>query len=304
MNVKDLITRVKVSKPEAWVAGGVAVMTGTAIYGCVKCYKLKDELKQTGTDIAKAAELKEKAETDEEKKEAVKALKTAKTKKVLAIATAVGPVIAGETIGGCMIFRGTKMLRSENLALAAAYATLDGTLRAYRKRVQDKYGEETEKELYYGLEKKEFTVTETDEEGHEKKTKVKGYVAGPGLSAYARYFAYGDSEAAEKNDEYNETFILGMESDLNRVLVTKGYLTLNQWYEAYGYKPTLAGQDVGWVYDQDSDDHGDNRINVFKEQVYRKNEHTGKYEKVWILDPNVDGDIRSHLLKIGLVAEI
>ena len=304
MSIKDMLDRFKMSKPEAWVGGGVAVMAGSAIYGMVKAYNLKDELRDINKDISYAAEKKEKADTDSDKKDASKALRTAKIRKGLAIATTFGPAIAGEAIGAGMIFKGTKMLRKETIALAAAYASVDGAFRAYRGRVADKYGEETEKELYYGMDKKTIEVTETDENGKEKKSKIKAYTIGDenDLSPYARIFAYGESLAAEKNDEYNEAFIMGTWQTLDRAFKAKGFLFLNEFYEEYGYKPTIAGQAVGWVYDKDSDTHGDNRVDINLQTVWRKDE-MGKYEKVYILDPNVDGDIRSHLLKIGLIDE-
>ncbi len=209
-------------------------------------------------------------------------------------------LLAGASISS--ILAGNEMLRRRNLALAAAYATLDNAYKEYRARVVDRFGEEVDKELHLGARQQKIEVTETDEDGKEKKVKKTALVAGPGLSGYARYFAYGESTAAEPNIDYNEMFLKGMQRTFNQMLKIKGVIYLNEVYEALGYKRTISGQQVGWVYDRHSDDHGDNYIDLRIEEVYRECEdRPGQYEKVFVIDPNVDGDVERHALACNLI---
>lgn len=209
-------------------------------------------------------------------------------------------ILAGASISS--ILAGNEMLRRRNLALAAAYATLDNAYKEYRGRVIDRFGENVDKELRYGTRQEKIETTETDENGKEKKVKKLVKVAGPGLSGYARYFGYGDSTAAEPNADYNDMFLRGMQKTFNQMLKIKGFVTLNEVYEALGYKRTVAGQTVGWVYDRHRDDHGDNYIDLRIEEVYRACEdRPGQYERVFVIDPNVDGDIMNHLIACDLI---
>ena len=218
------------------------------------------------------------------------------------IAKLYGPsiILAAASIG--CILKGNDIMQKRSMALAAAYATLDNAYQEYRKRIIEKYGEDVDKELRYDGRQQKIEVVETDEEGKEKKVKKNAFVAGPGLSGYARYFAYGETTAAEPSIDYNKMFLQGMQKTFNKMLKIKYVVWLNDVYEALGYKKTLAGQRVGWVYDPSSDDHGDNYIDLRIEEVYREcSDRPGSYEKVLIIDPNVDGNIERHALACDLI---
>ena len=86
-----------------------------------------------------------------------------------------------------------KLMRKRNMALAAAYATLDKHFKDYRGRVLERFGEQVEKELRYNIKAKEIETTVVDENGKEKKVKETVDVAAEGwdpskYSPYARIF--------------------------------------------------------------------------------------------------------------------
>ena len=129
-------------------------------------------------------------------------------------------------------------------------------------------------------------------------------VVDDGPSDYARYFAYGEAAAAEPSEEYNIFFLKAQQELANHMLMAKGFLFLNDVYEMLGIEKSLAGQAVGWVYDRHADDHGDNYVDFGIQEVYRKRSNDpGDYEKVFLLDFNVDGSILEHAQKKGLITK-
>ena len=208
-------------------------------------------------------------------------------------------------IGACSvagILAGNNILRKRNVALAAACMALDTSFKQYRCRVMDRYGEEAELAIRTGGEECEIEFTEVNEDGEEKKTKKKALVVDGQPSDYARYFCYGESRAAEPNDDYNAFFLRGQLEIANHMLRAKGMLFLNDVYDMLGYDRTLAGQTVGWVYDPENDDHGDNYIDFGMKEVYMKDDDAPDgYRKAYLLDFNVDGNILEHAVNKGLI---
>ena len=132
---------------------------------------------------------------------------------------------------------------------------------------------------------------------------ILGVVVGDGgLSDYSRYFAYGDAKGAEHNADYNLFFLRSQQDLANHILRANGFLFLNEVYDMLGIERSIPGQTVGWVYDKNKDDHGDNYVDFGIQEVYRKrSDNPNDYEKVFLLDFNVDGSILDHSLDKGLM---
>ena len=109
-----------------------------------------------------------------------------------------------------------------------------------------------------------------------------------GISQYARFF---DESCIgwTKNAEYNMMFVLQQQSYANDMLKVKGHLFLNDVYDLFGIPHTKAGQVVGWVYDE-KNPLGDNFVD-FGLQLERNKGFINGYERVVLLDFNVDGNI-------------
>ena len=107
-------------------------------------------------------------------------------------------------------------------------------------------------------------------------------------SVYARFFDE-TSSAWTKDSEWNLMFIKQVEDYCNIKLKKVGCLFLNEVYEMLGMSKTKAGQQVGWVYDEDNP-IGDNRVDfgIFTED--NKGFING-FENSILLDFNVDGNI-------------
>ena len=131
-----------------------------------------------------------------------------------------------------------------------------------------------------------------DKTGKEKKKEVDVDVVGlDGISEYARFFD-ASSPYYEKNSEYNLTFLRAQQQYANDLLCAKGCLFLNDVYKMLGIQETKAGQVVGWVYDQNNT-MGDNYVDFGLYDVNREKtrDFINGYEKVILLDFNVDGNI-------------
>ena len=94
--------------------------------------------------------------------------------------------------------------------------------------------------------------------------------------------------------EYNEMFLRAQEQYANDLLVSKGYLTLNEAYDLIGIPGNKAGMVVGWIYDKHNASEGDNFVCFNSHKVYLRNE-MGDLEPAYALDFNVDGEIYSRM---------
>lgn len=203
-------------------------------------------------------------------------------------------IVGGLSIAG--ILAGNNILRKHNVALAAAYATLDTSYKQYRSRVADRFGEDVEREILYDIHEKTVKETVIDENGKAKEIKKKVAVSGC-IGEYARYFEQGASIAWEPNMEYNMFFLNLQQRIANDQLRAHGFLFLNDVYQMLGFPKTRAGQAVGWVYDQENADKykNDNYIDFRIQEIRRtdKNDPNGCVETI-LLDFNVDGAILDH----------
>lgn len=186
------------------------------------------------------------------------------------------------------IVASNNILRGRNIALAAAYVGLDKSFKDYKKRVLDRFGEEIERELRYSMQSKSFE--ETAEDGAVKTTDV-NLVNIDTHSDYARFFDES-CHGWEKDSDFNLMFLRTQQSHANNLLCTKGYLFLNEVYELLGIPPTKAGQIVGWIYDKNKP-NGDNYVDFGIYDAHREacRSFVNGYERVILLDFNVDGDI-------------
>ena len=201
-------------------------------------------------------------------------------------------VILG-TVSITMIVNGHRILRKRNVALAAAYATVEKGFKEYRGRVIERFGEELDKELKYNIKAKEVEEVVKDEEtGEEKIVKKTVSVADPNLySDYARFFDDGCT-GWTKDPEYNLMFLKDQQRYANDLLQSKGHLFLNEVYDMLGIPRTKAGQAVGWIYDE-VHPVGDNFVDFGLTDIHnaRVRDFVNGYERTILLDFNVDGSI-------------
>lgn len=281
--------RLKKNSPEILVAVGVVGTVASAVMACkatLKVTDIIDETKETIDKIHKYAEnpdLQNRYSVEDSKKD----LTIVYAQTGVKLAKLYAPAIALGTLSlGCIV-KSNSILRKRNVALAAAYTAVDKSFKEYRGRVIERFGKEMDYELKYNIKAQEIEETITDEKGKEKT--VKKTVEIVGLDQYSEYARFFDetSNCWEEDPEYNLMFLRAQQKYANDLLVSRGYLFLNEVYNMLDIPITQAGQAVGWIYDKDSP-IGDNYVDF---GIYQSHRFVNGYEPVILLDFNVDGTI-------------
>ena len=288
--------QIKKHSPEILLVAGVVGTVASAVMACKATIKAKEIVDKSKEDIAIIHDcmanetLKENGEYSDE--QGKKDLTIAYTNTAVDLAKVYGPSVILGTLSIASILTSNNILRGRNVALAAAYATVDKSYKEYRGRVREKYGEEADKELTFDIKAKEVEKTVVDEKGKEKK--VKETVLDSNSNAHSPYAKVFDelNDNWENDSEYNTMFLRKTERWANDYLKSHGYLFLNDVYKALGFQPTRAGQIVGWIYDP-INPVGDNYVSFGIDNLYDNGVRlfvNGNESAVW-LDFNVDGDI-------------
>lgn len=200
-------------------------------------------------------------------------------------------VILG-TLSITAMLASNNILRKRNIALAAAYTTIDKGFKEYRERVVERFGKELDRELKYNIKAKEITETVSNEDGSETTVTKTVEVADPNeYSTYARFFDDG-CPGWSKDPEFNLMYLRRQQDYANELLKAKGHLYLNEVYDILGMQRSKAGQIVGWVYDE-KQPVGDNFVDfgIYDINKPKNRDFVNGYERTILLDFNVDGNI-------------
>lgn len=297
-------TSFKIQKhsPEILIVAGVIGTVASAVMACKATTKVSGILETKKEEIDKIQECRNDSELAESgeytEEDARKDLAIVYAQTGIQLIKLYAPSVILGALSITSILSSHNILRKRNVALAAAYATVDRSFKEYRDRVIDRFGEAVDRELKYNIKAK--TIEETvinpetgEEETVEKTIQVSDYNP---YSEYARIFDAG-CKGWEKDPEHNLVFLRAQERYANDLLVSRGHLFLNEVYDMLGIPRSKAGQVVGWVYDPDSP-IGDNYVDFGIYDITRPktNDFVNGYERSVILDFNCDGDIW-HLMK-------
>lgn len=274
------------------VVGTVGVVT-SAVMACRATTKISTILDKTKDDVDMIHNAVEDPELDYTEHDATKDLTITYTQTGVKLVKLYAPSVAIGVISlGCLL-TSNNILRKRNIALAAAYATIDKSFKEYRNRVIERFGKEVDRELKYNIVKQKIQEAITDPETGEEKTVEKEIeVTGiDGYSEYARFFDDG-CKGWEKNSEMNLMFLRAQQQYANDLLHARRYLFLNDVYDMLGIPRTKAGQIVGWVYDPDRTDI-DNYVDfgIYDISKPKARDFVNGYERTILLDFNVDGNI-------------
>ena len=281
--------KLKKHSPEILVVAGIAGTVVSAVLACkatTKVAEILDETKGTLDTIHEGMETGaingQEYTTEDGKKDTVVVYAQTGMK----LAKLYAPAIILGTLSITSILASNNILRKRNVALGAAYAAIDKSFKEYRGRVIERFGEQVDTELKYGIKAKKFEEIEVDpENGKEKKVKKTVMVADPNLqSDYAVYFD-SKSRNYETNPDYNRMFLKAQQAFANDKLQTRGHLFLNEVLDDLDLPRTPAGQIVGWTKDGP-----DGYVNFRIVEVERETED-GRHEPALLLDFNVEGNI-------------
>lgn len=288
--------KLKKHSPEILIVAGAVGAVTSAVMACkatLKVNEVIDEAKDTIDAIHEAVEVGEnKAGTVYTEEDGKKDLSLTYLQTGVKLAKLYGPAVILGTLSITAMVSSSVILKKRNVALMAAYTTLDKGFKEYRGRVIERFGKDLDRELRYNIKAKEVEETVVNEDGSTETVKKTVNVVDPtSISDYAVIYDDGCT-GWSKDPELNKFFLKSQERYANDRLKAKGHLFLNEVYDMLGVPRTKAGQIVGWVYDE-KHPNGDNFVDFGMFDVHddRKRDFINGYERNIVLDFNVDGPI-------------
>ena len=292
---KKAMFNVKKHSPEILIVAGIAGVVTSAVMACKATMKVNEVLAETKENISKVHDVMADqgiSEKEYSKEDSARDLAIIYGKAGVKLAKLYGPAIALGGLSLTAIVCSNNILRKRNVALAAAYTAIDTSYKQYRSRVIEKFGENVDREMKYGIKAVQIEEKTVDENGKKKTVKKTVEVVNPyDYSDYARFFDVGNPNW-EKDSEYNLMFLKRQQAYANDKLKANGYLFLNEVYDMLGIPKSKAGQVVGWIYDPENGT-GDNYVDFGIYNVNREaaRDFVNGYERTILLDFNVDGNI-------------
>lgn len=292
---KKAMFNVKKHSPEILIVAGIAGVVTSAVMACKATMKVNEVLDETKENINKVHDVMADqgiSEKEYSKEDSARDLAIIYGKAGVKLVKLYGPAIALGGLSLTAIVCSNNILRKRNVALAAAYTAIDTSYKQYRSRVIEKFGENVDREMKYGIKAVQIEEKTVDENGKKKTVKKTVEVVNPyDYSDYARFFDVGNPNW-EKDSEYNLMFLKRQQAYANDKLKANGYLFLNEVYDMLGIPKSKAGQVVGWIYDPENGS-GDNYVDFGIYNVNREasRDFVNGYERTILLDFNVDGNI-------------
>ena len=287
--------QLKKHSPEILVVAGVVGTVASAVMACkatTKVGAILEETKETVDIIHDGMENGEINGHEYTEEDGKKDLAVTYVQTGVKFVKLYGPsVVLGALSIGC-ILTSHRILSKRNVALAAAYATVDKGFKQYRNRVIERFGKEMDRELRYNIKAKEIEETVVDENGKEQTVKKTVQVFDPNdYTGYARCYDDGCT-GWTKDPELNLYFLKCQQNQANDKLKAQGYLFLNDVYDMLGIPKTKAGFVVGWIYNEHNP-VGDNFVDFGLYDIDKEGcrDFVNGYERSVWLDFNVDGNI-------------
>lgn len=155
-------------------------------------------------------------------------------------------IITGVSTIAC-IFGANVLNKRQQAALMSAYALLDNSYKEYKNKVQELYGEESDKRIRTEIVKDKYENADILEEDDGKQLFYDSYSN--------RYFR-----------ATNET-VLRAEYEINKILNEDCYASLNEFYDLLGISSIEHGDYVGWSSAQMFEMYWSSWINFYHKKV-------------------------------------
>ena len=292
--------KLKKHSPEILVVAGVAGVVASTVMACKATTKIDSILENTKNKVDAIHEGMETGEingveyTEEDGK---KDLAIVYGKSAIEFGKLYGPAVLVGAVSITCIVASHHILRKRNIAIAAAYATVDKGFKEYRGRVVERFGKELDHELKHNIKAREIEEKVVDDKGEEKI--VKKTVQTADINTHSAYDRFFDETCTgwTRNAEDNLTFLLCQQNWANERLHSKGHLSLNDVYEQLGMQKSKAGQVTGWVYDPKDPELADTYIDFGIYDLYdeKKRDFVNGYEKSILLSFNPTGNILEYI---------
>lgn len=248
-----------------FVTGIVGVIGGTVL-ACNATLKVPDIIKDRDDKIK---ELKEQPSdiSDETSTEIVNAdidkqVMAIHAKTAVKIGVQFAPAVIVDVISIVLMNKSRHMLVERYLAMSAAYAALQAEFSMYRKGVRERWGEEVDNELLFGVKKQ--TITHANEDGTETEEEVEVFDISKYTQDTANAVLIFDERSTqwENNYTYNKRYIDLCFYNANEKLNERGrerstrgkepmddIFLINEIADMMDVPRTVFGAINGWKYD-------------------------------------------------------
>ena len=242
------------------VAGTVGVVT-SGVMACKATTKLSTILEEHEENVEKIHDYADEHGYSEDytEKDGKKDITIVYTQTGIKLVKLYAPAVALGTISIAAMLGSNHILRKRNIALTAAYTTIERSFKSYRNRVIDRFGEKLDEELLYNIKTKDVEETVVDEDGKEKTTKkTVDIIDINDIEDYSRLF-YEGNPGWDPDPRFTMMCLKEQQRYANKLLKKRGYLFLNEVYKMLGFSIIPEGQYIGWIYDEENP-IGDNRV--------------------------------------------
>lgn len=142
----------KKHSPEILVVAGVVGTVVSAVLACRATTKVSEIMTDTKIDVDAVHKcLETQSEEDYSKEDGKKDLVIIYAKTSFELAKLYAPSVLLGVASITSILASNNILRKRNVALTAAYATLDKCFKEYRGNVVERFGEQVDRELRYAI---------------------------------------------------------------------------------------------------------------------------------------------------------
>lgn len=274
---RQLLKSKKNSPTLMFGAGLVGVVSG-AVLASRATLHLEEVLDQTERKNKIAHELHDVDGVDYSDLDYRQDLVLIRVKMIVNVTKLYGPALIVGGLGIACLAGSHNILTKRNAALTAAYAGLERTFNAYRRRIADEIGEDKERQLHYEVQGKEVELQKKriDEKRNSDS------------SIYARFFDES-SKNWRTTPEYNMMFLHCQQQYAKDLLHARGHIFLNEVYDMIGVDRSKAGAVVGWILSKDGDNDVD--FGIFNGKTMEARNFVNNAERSILLDFNVDGVI-------------
>ena len=147
-----------------------------------------------------------------------------------------------------------KVMRDKQIALGAAYVTLENAYKSYRNRVKEKFGAETENDIFRDMREEKVKKQVTDEKTGEVKEIEEIVKRANSGGAYELFFDAASLQWSP-NGRANYERLMEIQTQANITLRAKGYMYLYDVIALLGLPESiidkdllLASRHVGWIW--------------------------------------------------------
>ena len=289
--------KLKKHSPEILIVAGVIGTVTSAVMACKATTKLEGVLSESKEKIDAIHHYKKNPEelpegTEYTEEDSKKDLAIVYTQTGFELVKLYAPSVILGTLSITAILTSNNILRKRNVALAAAYATVDKSFKEYRGRVVERFGKELDRELRYNIKAQEIEETVMNEDGTETTVKKTVNVIDPSTIDDSSRIWYEGNPGWSKDPEFNLMYLKKQQAFATEKLKTEGYLLLNDVYEMLGYAKTGLGYQLGWIYNE-KNPIGDNFVDfgIYNINDPLKAKFLAGYETSILLEFNHDGNI-------------